>query len=169
MTITIIVILIIVVSCIVSEKDDYLEENYGEQIVTEESSEIDVEEVVNQVLQMKNAEIEDMKWLYTENKKYMTEEQKEQCLNQYRKWAIYNYTVNDLRERMKNPKSFEVESGSVNFLSETDGEFSLFVEITYYGTNSFGGTLRETSNALVTFTASDDDMELLHVDPIIYY
>ena len=48
------------------------------------------------------------------------------------------------------------------------GEYSVLIDLTYYGTNSFGAYIREETTGYVSFFASDTDMKITTVKDVFF-
>lgn len=58
-----------------------------------------------------------------------------------------------VKNKMKNPNSFELVSFDPGYVTKSaDGNYSSLMEITYRGTNSFGGIVSETESGLIKFS-----------------
>ena len=71
---------------------------------------------------------------------------------------------------MKNPSAFYVDSGKAyDVVQMTEyGEYSVLIDLTYYGTNSFGAYIREETTGYVSFFASDTDMKITTVKDVFF-
>lgn len=89
----------------------------------------------------------------------MSDEQVMRCLRKYAIYTSIDDVLSELKGMMKNPAAFEWESWTAPLGvhrspqdGATENDYSITFNVTYSGTNSFGGRLQDTSMAIVYCT-----------------
>lgn len=99
---------------------------------------------------------------------YMTDEQKKECLALYMFYEIAPGRVESkIKNSLKNPSSYtlyKMNVDSVITYDEDEDVFTGWIEITYGGTNSFGGMVKESSTAWVEFSVNIENKLISSMD-----
>lgn len=89
---------------------------------------------------------------------YMTDEQKKECLALYLFYMeAPDYVEKTIKNSLKNPSSYtlyDMEVESVITYDDEEDTFTGWIDITYGGTNSFGGMVKESADVWVDFTVN---------------
>lgn len=104
-----------------------------------------------------NINYEELKSFVSEYYDYFDEEQKEIIGCSIGKCKIQELAVSVVKEAMKNPASFELVSFDPGYIFKSDDDiYSSLIEITYRGTNSFGGIVPDTISGTIDFRVDFD-------------
>lgn len=85
---------------------------------------------------------------------YMSEKDKETCLEYLGVTEALDAVIDEIRPRLKSPKSFHLYSADVwssPSYEKSTGVYSVLVELNYGATNSYGGEITSTASAFYEF------------------
>ena len=69
-----------------------------------------------------------------------------------------------VKNKMKDPNSFELVSFDPGYVTpSTDGNYCSSIELTYRGTNSFGGVVTETERGLIKFRVNFESCTISYI------
>lgn len=133
--------------------------NLSDEIKTEMSSCGDFESafpayLVDYVSALKNDEVEEIKRIIREYSECMSEEQSVSCLICLGRWAAVDKAEDFLKENLKNPHSYTRYAGRVSTPVE-NGNYTyctMYVELEYGATNSYGAEVENTCDIYIWFT-----------------
>ena len=103
---------------------------------------------------------------------YMTDEQKKECLALYLFYVeAPDYVEETIKNSLKNPSSYtlyDMEVESVITYNEEKDTFTGWIDITYGGTNSFGGMVKESADVWVEFSVNIETKSISFRDITIW-
>lgn len=111
------------------------------------------EYLVDYVSTLKDDEVEEIKRIIREYSECMSEEQLIQCMICFGRWDAVETAEDFLKENLKNPHSYHRYSGSVSTPVE-NRDFAyctMYVELEYGATNSYGGEVESTKKIYICF------------------
>ncbi|MBE6813559.1 MAG: hypothetical protein E7523_11865 [Ruminococcaceae bacterium] len=107
--------------------------------------------VVADILASQNAN-----YIYTTTMEYeeeLTEDQYLDCMINFAKWYIYSESEKTLKNKLKDPGSYQRYSGTVTTIEIADDKRSgtFIVDISYSATNSYGGRIKDAYTNVASF------------------
>ena len=81
----------------------------------------------------------------------------ESSLTKYGRWAAIDVAESYVKEKLKSPRSYYRYEASVSVPSKKDDYYSMFVDLNYGATNSFGGEVRNDTRIFVNLYTNLED------------